>query len=215
MATQIVRPAGAGYETAWVLAACVLVLVLAGAFIGVRTVGTSVEVIAVHEVDARRDLTAAEQGVYADLRIAADELAADKLHTGEWLSIEALADLGIAPFVQDMSHTRRGGHGWQRIERGSSVGYLGVSGDRSTAGALLLVMESHGQGLPASAGAHASHTSATTIEAREPDIWLHRGQHVSPPSQFDAETLARTGWLRIVAQFDAGVTRQRRAEQTP
>lgn len=201
MTMQIVRPAGAGFETAWVLAACALVVVLAGTFIGVRTVGPSVQAVAAHEVDARRDLTAAEQGLYADLRIAADELNA-----GESLSIEELADFGIAPFVKDMSHTRRGGHAWQRLERGSFVGYLGVSGDPAVAGALLLVVGKRHQ------DTHMSHASTAPVEAREPDIWLHRGQHVSPPSQFDAETLARTGWLRIVAQFDAGVTRQRRAE---
>ena len=200
MATQIIRPAGSGYETAWVLTACALVVVLAGIFIGARTVGPSVQVVAAHEVDARRDLTAAEQGLYADLRIAADELNA-----GESLSIEALADFGIAPFVKDMSHTRRGGHAWQRLERGSSVGYLGLSGDPVVAGALLLVVKSHQD-------RHLSHASTAPVDAGEPDIWLHRGQHVSPPSQLDAETLARTGWLRIVAQFDAGVTRQRRAD---
>jgi len=172
-------------------------------------VGTSATAVAAHEADARRDLTAAEQGLYADLRIAADELHEDTL------SIKELAGLGIAPFVADMSQARRGGHVWQRLERGSFVGYLGISGEPAVAGALLLVVERHRPDSRASIDAHASHISAASVEALEPDIWLHRGERVSPPERFDAGSLARAGWRRIVAQFDAGVTRQRRAGPTP
>ncbi len=196
MATQIIRPAGAGYETAWVLAACALVVASAAAFIGVRTAGVPVRTMAEHQIDARRDLTPAEQGLYADLRIAFDELSEDTL------SIEELAELGIAPFVADMSHERRGGHVWQRLVRGAQVAYLGVSREPAVAGTLLLVMGNRNDGGHVSTHPHP--------DAGEPNIWLHRSQLVSAPSQIDADSLFRTGWRQIVAQFDAGVTRERR-----
>ncbi len=195
MATQTVRPAGAGHETAWVLAACALVLALAAAFVGVRTTSAPVEVVTEHQIDARRDLTPAEQGLYADLRIAADELS-----EGESPPVEELAELGIAPFVADMSHARRGGHTWQRLTRGAQTGYLGISGDPSVAGSLLLVVDNHGD------GGHAH------PDTSEPNVWLHRGETVSAPSHLDSDSLARAGWRQIVAQFDAGVTRERRTQ---
>ena len=66
--TQVVRPAGAGHETLYVLLLCLIILAVAGSVIALH--GESQEVAAVpsHQLDARRDLSAAEQGIYADLR---------------------------------------------------------------------------------------------------------------------------------------------------
>jgi len=194
MATQIVRPAGAGSETVWVLIACALVVVLAAAFVGVRTTHAPVAAVAAHQIDARRDLTPAEQGLYADLRIADDEI-----HSDSGLpSVEELADQGLAPFVADISQVRRGDHVWQRLQRDAQVAYLGISRAPDVAGDLLLI-----EALP-------DETASAPEAANEPNVWLHRGESVPPPNQLDADSLARAGWHQIVAQFDAGVTRERR-----
>jgi len=190
--TQIVRPAGAGSETAWVLAACTLVVALAGAVVSTHTTRTTVETVAAHQIDARRDLTPAEQGLYADLRIAADEL-----NDGDLPPVADLADQGIAPFVADMSQVRRGDHDWQSLRRGAQVGYLGISHVPDVAGDLLLVIDDRG---------HDGHAHPG---AEEPNVWLHRGESAAPPAQLDSDSLARAGWRQIIARFDAGVTRER------
>ena len=72
--TQVVRPAGAGHETLYVLLLCLIILAVAGSVIALH--GESQEVAAVpsHQLDARRDLSAAEQGIYADLRVTLEEI---------------------------------------------------------------------------------------------------------------------------------------------
>jgi len=192
VATQIVRPAGASYETASVLAACTLVVALAGTFIGVHTNHAPVPTVAEHQIDARRDLTPAEQGLYADLRIVADEL--DDLAPPP---IAALADQGMAPFAADSSQVRRGGHDWQRLKRDARVGYLGISHAPDIAGDLLLIVHER------------PHEPFASPDVAEPDVWLHRGVPAIPPAQLDPDSLARAGWRQIIARFDAGVTRER------
>jgi len=198
--TQIVRPAGAGYETAVVLSACALVVALAGTVIGTQSTQASVESIAAYQIDARRDLTPAEQGLYADLRIAVDELSdlgdLDDLSDSALPSVATLAESGVAPFVADTSQARRGGHNWQRLSFGMQVGYLGISHNADIAGDLLWLVG-----------------DLKHADDREPNIWLHRGEPVTAaPSRLDPASLADAGWRQIVAQFDAGVTRERQVQ---
>jgi hypothetical protein len=61
---QVVRPAGAGHETLYVLALCLVILLVAGTVIGWHGESQEVQSVAAHELDARRDLTASEQGIY-------------------------------------------------------------------------------------------------------------------------------------------------------
>ena len=72
--TQIVRPAGAGHETLNVLLLCLLILAIAGSVVAWRGVSHEPEPVASNQLDARRDLTASEQGIYADLRVTLDEI---------------------------------------------------------------------------------------------------------------------------------------------
>src|SRR5690606_25362993 len=76
MNTQFVRPAGAGHETLWVLLAAAGVIALAALVIGARAQPAGAPVAAAHQIDARTELNAAEQGVHADLLVAAEEIAA-------------------------------------------------------------------------------------------------------------------------------------------
>jgi hypothetical protein len=43
-----------------------------------------------------------------------------------------------------------------------------------------------------------------------PDVWLNRGNALAAPTDLTDAALASAGWQQIVAQFDAGVTRQHR-----
>ncbi|NVZ79249.1 hypothetical protein HX859_30595, partial [Pseudomonas gingeri] len=43
-----------------------------------------------------------------------------------------------------------------------------------------------------------------------PDIWLNRGSALAAPTDLSDNALIAGGWQQVVAQFDAGVTRQHR-----
>ncbi|MGE8154719.1 DUF6162 family protein [Pseudomonas vancouverensis] len=184
--TQIVRPAGAGHETLYVLLLCLMILAVAGSVVLWHGESTEVSSVGSHQLDARRDLSAAEQGIYADLRVTLDEIHLLRQAQQALPSPQALADEGFAPFAQDASSVSRGGHAWQLLEAGA---YFGQSQSPTVAGSFLM-------------------RTATANDV--PDIWLNRGQPLAVPSDLSDAALEGAGWKQIVAQFDAGVTRQHR-----
>jgi hypothetical protein len=184
--TQIVRPAGAGHETLNVLLLCLMILAIAGSVVAWRHEPQDVSTVSSHQLDARRDLSASEQGIYADLRVTLDEIHLLRQEQQTLPSPEALADEGFAPFAQDASSASRGGHAWQLL---ADKAYIGQSQTPTVAGSFLMRL---------TAGDDA------------PDIWLNRATGIKAPADLTDATLESAGWQQIVAQFDAGVTRQHR-----
>ncbi|NWC96892.1 MULTISPECIES: DUF6162 family protein [unclassified Pseudomonas] len=181
--THVVRPAGAGHETLYVLLLCLMILAVAGTVVALR--GESQEVAAVpsHQLDARRDLSAAEQGIYADLRVTLDEIHLLQEEHSTLPTPGQLAEEGFAPFAQDASSVSRGDHRWQLLDSA----YLGLSQTPALSGSLLM-----------------------RISGAEPDIWLNRNANLTAPTDLTDQALINAGWQQVVAQFDAGVTRQHR-----
>ena len=178
--TQVVRPAGAGHETLYVLLLCLIILAVAGTVVSLHGETQTVEAVSSHQLDARRDLSAAEQGIYADLRVTLDEI---HLHSA-LPTPEQLAEEGFAPFAQDASSVSRGDHRWQLL---APSAYLGLSQANDTSGSLLM-----------------------RVSGAEPDIWLNRSANLAAPTDLSDQGLIAAGWQQVVAQFDAGVTRQHR-----
>ncbi|MEB0047196.1 MULTISPECIES: DUF6162 family protein [unclassified Pseudomonas] len=185
--THVVRPAGAGHETLFVLLLCLLILAVSGSVVAWRSESQTVTRVGVDQLDARRDLSAAEQGIYADLRVTLDEIHLLRQEQQTPPTPAGLADEGFAPFVQDASSVRRGAHTWQLL---GAQAYFGQSQTRSVAGSFLMRL--------------SANDDAT------PDIWLNRGSPLNAPNEFSDAALQSAGWQQIVAQFDAGVTRQHR-----
>jgi Family of unknown function (DUF6162) len=182
--TQVVRPAGAGHETLYVLLLCLIILAVAGTVIALHGETQEVAALPSHQLDARRDLNASEQGIYADLRVTLDEIQLLQQEQSALPTPEQLAEEGFAPFAQDASSVSRGDHRWQLLEPSA---YLGVSQTPSTSGSLLM-----------------------RVHGAEPDIWLNRQANLATPSDLTDQALIAAGWQQVVAQFDAGVTRQHR-----
>lgn len=187
MTVQVVRPAGAGHETLYVLLLCLAIVLAAGTVVAWHGETQSEPDIAAHQIDARRDLTAAEQGIYADLRVAFDEIRIRHEEEQALLSPAALADEGFPPFAADASATSRGSHRWQLLP-GDQPAYLGLSQAPEVAGAFLMLADT---------------------DLQQADVWLHRGAS-SAPASLDAQSLITAGWQQIASQYDAGVTRQHR-----
>ncbi|PQZ85881.1 MULTISPECIES: DUF6162 family protein [Pseudomonas] len=182
--TQVVRPAGAGHETLYVLLLCLIILAVAGSVIALHGETQEVAAVPSHQLDARRDLSAAEQGIYADLRVTLDEIQLLQQEHSELPTPAQLAEEGFAPFAQDASSVSRGDHRWQLQ---APAAYLGLSQAPRTAGSLLM-----------------------RVHGAEPDIWLNRSANLAAPSDLSDQALIAAGWQQVVAQFDAGVTRQHR-----
>ena len=97
MSVETVRPAGAGHETLYVLLGSVLILALAATVVGLRQQSHEAQALDAHQVDARLDLNAAEQGIYADPQVAAEDIQA-RLDDGEAApSVDELAAEGFPP----------------------------------------------------------------------------------------------------------------------
>ncbi|VVO20977.1 DUF6162 family protein [Pseudomonas fluorescens] len=185
--THVVRPAGAGHETLYVLLLCLMILAVAGSVVASRGETQTIESVATHQLDARRDLSAAEQGIYADLRVTLDEIQLLRQEQQALPSPERLAEEGFAPFAQDASSISRGGHAWNLLE---AQAYLGLSRTPAVAGSFLMRIG--------------------TTEGASADIWLNRDAALTAPDPLDDQALISAGWQQVVAQFDAGVTRQHR-----
>ncbi|WP_377805698.1 DUF6162 family protein [Azospirillum sp. A29] len=186
---QIVRRAGAERETLWVLLAAGLILATATAAVGLRPAPEAEAALAPHRIDSRTALTAAEQGLHADLKMAAAEIAALRRTDGRAPSPAELAAQALPPFAADASAAARGGHAWTLAEAGGTVAYAGLSADPVTAGSLVLLLDGDGH-----------------MDGHGPGIWLKRAAE-APPARLDEASLAAAGWKRITSTFTAGVTR--------
>ncbi|MEN4950013.1 DUF6162 family protein [Pseudomonas proteolytica] len=182
--TQVVRPAGAGHETLYVLLLCLIILAVAGTVVSLHGETQEVAAVPSHQLDARRDLSAAEQGIYADLRVTLDEIQLLAQEQSALPTPAQLAEEGFAPFAQDASSVSRGDHRWQLL---APSAYLGLSQANDTSGSLLM-----------------------RVNGSEPDIWLNRSASLAAPTDLSDQGLIAAGWQQVVAQFDAGVTRQHR-----
>jgi hypothetical protein len=183
--TQVVRPAGAGHETLYVLLLCLIILAVAGSVVIWRGESHEVNSVGSHQLDARRDLSASEQGIYADLRVTLDEIHLLRQEQQTLPTPEALAEEGFAPFAQDASAVSRGNHVWKILDNRA---YFGQSRAPTVAGSFLLRLSATDDGAP--------------------DIWLNRDNRLTAPADFSDTALESAGWQQVVAQFDAGVTRQ-------
>ncbi|KWX34731.1 DUF6162 family protein [Pseudomonas aeruginosa] len=183
MSVETVRPAGAGHETLYVLLGSVLILALAATVVGLRQQSHEAQALDAHQVDARLDLNAPEQGIYADLQVAAEDIQA-RLDDGEAApSVDELAAEGFPPFVADVAASSRGEHRWSYGETAGRPSYLGVSGKPEVAGSFLLLLG-------------------------PVEVWLKPAAAAAGAVPGDARALADAGWRQVVSRFDAGVTRQ-------
>jgi len=186
---QVVRPAGAGHESLYVALVCALILAFAAAIILWHHEAPIEQSIADYQLDARRDLSAAEQGIYADLRVVAEEIPFIRDELGALPSPQQMGEEGFPPFMHDMSAEQRGGHHWELIQRGADSAYLGQTDDASVAGSFLMRL--------------------TAPEQINQAVWLHAKTPAAAPDSLSDQALIAAGWKQLAIQFDAGVTRHR------
>lgn len=198
MSTQVVKPAGAGHETLWVLLASACILLAAAMVIGARAQPLAAAALSPNQIDARTQLNAVEQGVHADLLVAADEITAlvatDKLLP----RVEQLREMELPPFAVGAGAGTRGGHEWRATTQGHEVAYVGRSAAPDVAASMLLRLPA-AQSAGEAPDAHG--------HGGEPEVWVQREGPAAWPEQLDDASLTRQGWRQVVVRYDAGVTR--------
>jgi hypothetical protein len=198
MAVQVVRPAGAGHETLWVLLAAVVVLLAAAWVVGLRAQPQAAAALAAHQLDARTQLNAAEQGVHADLLVAAEEILA--LHEADQAvpGLARLREMALPPFVDGPDARARGAHEWRAVQQAQAFALVGQSAAPGVAASFLLRLPLES---PGDAKAHAHSGDAV-------GIWVQREGAPHWPQQIDDAALVRQGWRQVITRYDAGVTRK-------
>jgi hypothetical protein len=189
----VVRPAGAERETLFVALLCLAIVLAAGTVVGLRTRAPHVAAAAEWQIDARDGLTAAEQGLNADLKVAAEDIAF-ALEGGAAPSPQDLADDGLPPFTADATSAGRGGHAWSLVPADDGfAGWLGTTSSTGVAGSLLLRLTIMEDG-----HAHAADEAVS--------VWLNRSKDAAVSGLSNAALVA-SGWKEIVSRYDASVTR--------
>ncbi len=184
-----VRPAGAERETLFVALLCLAIVLAAGTIVGLRTRAPDIVAITDWQIDARDGLTAAEQGLNADLKVAADDIAFT-LDGGTVPTPEDLADEALPPFARDAATAGRGGHVWSLLPaRDGFAGWLGKTASTEIAGSLLLRLNTDG------------HVAEGGVS-----VWLNRSADATVSGLSNAALIA-AGWKEIVSRYDTSVTR--------
>jgi hypothetical protein len=141
---EIVRPAGAGREALYVLAASAVVFLLAFTLIAVRRQLPETQELAEYQISAYSGLNAVEQGLYNDLLAASLEIDLYHADTLTWPSVEHLRSTYIPPFAQDMSWKQRGALQWRQdvpdMEMQHTVSYFALSQDYAVTGSFIIWM---------------------------------------------------------------------------
>lgn len=195
MTDVVVKPAGIGAENKYLLLLVLAIVLLSAAVILLDRTPLPEHQYEENQLDAGRDLNPVEQGIYADLKSAAEEIRW-QLEAGTAPSIESLAADFIPPFVQDAVSDERGHHQWQLQQLPEQSLYWGLSGNAVQAGSFLLLI--------------GDHDNQTAESSNPSSIWYHPGSAESIDSHTDklsTSELHHQGWLQVVSHFNASVTR--------
>lgn len=112
---EVAAADGRGERRGVMLAAAVLLLAWA-AGVGLRPWRPAGTELAAHQVSAFDVLTPLEQGLFNDLRAAADEIRVRQRQEQAWPEPAALAAEAIPPFTPDAAWAQRGRLAWRRLD---------------------------------------------------------------------------------------------------
>lgn len=183
---EIVPPARATKETLYVLAVCVLSIVVAAGIVRINQKDSQLQQsLSADEISLRYDLSAAEQGVFADLQVAFDDwLLQDENEpppsVADWIAND------FPPFNDQAEAGQRGNHQWTLLHQEGQAAYWGQSQDVATAGSLLWLLPAQRQG----------------SDMQHFEVWHHKGSPSALPHRLDGEHLRAAGWKRINRNAD-------------
>lgn len=199
----VVRPAGAGAETGWVLFAALLILLICGGVIVLRNTSATAKVMPDWRVDAFQELRAEELAIFNGLHTAAPEIEIVHAEEGGWPTVDQLAADYIPPFVQDAAWERNGAMGWTRsiisTEDKHIALYVGHPADETVSGSFMLVMLHD----------HVKKEGNAGLATHAPyEIWMHASSAAEVPSMVTDQALISRGWREVLARRGEDETRR-------
>jgi hypothetical protein len=189
-----IRSAGSSRESLCVAGAALGILAVWAVLVVSDATAPVSEQLENYQINGYQALNAVEQGLFADLEIAAQDIDAfHDAHGGAWPAIAELAAAFTPPFASDAAWARRGHPTWSLATPGQSAAhvaaYAGISADASVAGSFLLFLEHRHQGVG---------TDTAPTEEEHFQIWYHNGPDARIPEQLAEAGLIRNGWRQIV-----------------
>lgn len=141
------------------------------------------------QISSFYDLRGADQAIYNELLVAADEINWMVYFNGYWPDMPDFQDTLLPPFYQDLSWEKNGAVKWQLknvIQEGEATGmtiYHGSGGTNENQGAYLMAID---------------HKHAGNSQVIASSIWWHNDPNAEVPEQQKVPSLVLAGWKQIV-----------------
>jgi len=188
-ATQIVPPSINRWES--VLLALALMALCAFTAIYARTYGIEEkeQELLDWQISAYDGLQGADQAIYNELLVAADEIYYMNYYNGYWPMDADFQDALLPPFYRDLSWERNGALTWTLkdvIQEGEAQGltlYHGGNSKVAGQGAFLLIID---------------HKHAGTSQINGSSIWWHPDTNVAVPETSKISSIVLHGWKQVV-----------------
>lgn len=182
----IVKGSSVSREGFYVSLACAFIVAAALVLIGVRRTSYKIAQTGENEISVFEALNPLEQGLYADLSTASEDILLNFKENGEFMSVKELEEQFIPPFVKDSAWISRGEHAWllSSSEKDEQALYVGLpesnaEGEASKVGAFVLLVKIKG-------------------ESEVCEVWYHaRDEKIASPRSF--EDFVKYGWKKCVS----------------
>lgn len=141
------------------------------------------------QVSAFSDLQGADQAIYNELLVAADDIYYMQYYGGYWPQDADFQEALLPPFYRDLSWERNGSVQWvlkDVIQEGEAQGltlYHGSGSANADQGAYLLVID---------------HKHAGTSQIIGTSIWWHPDRYAPVPETSKVASLILDGWKQVV-----------------
>ena len=142
------------------------------------------------QISSFSDLRGADQAIYNEMLVAADEINWMVYYSGYWPDMPDFEEALLPPFYQDLSWERNGAVTWTLknvVQEGEATGltlYHGAGGTLENQGAYLMVID---------------HKHAGTAQVVVPSMWWNANVNAPIPEQSKIPSLILNGWKQVVA----------------
>lgn len=192
VATQIIPPGTNRWESALLALALVALVAFTGFYARTFGLEEKEQELLDWQVSAYDGLQGADQAIYNELLVAADEIYYMNYYFGYWPMDADFQEAYLPPFYRDLSWERNGSLKWTLkdvIQEGEAQGltlYHGGGGTLPGQGAFLLIID---------------HKHAGNSQINGSSIWWHPDTNVEVPETSKIASIVLHGWKQVVPYF--------------
>lgn len=187
--TSTVQPIKNGWETVLLLSAIAGLFAVTGLYTATFGREEKSQELLDWQISSFSDLRGADQAIYNEMLVAADEINWMSYYNGYWPDMPDFQDAWLPPFYQDLSWERNGSVQWQLknvIQEGEATGmtiYHGSGGTLDGQGAYLMAID---------------HKHAGSAQVIASSMWRHQDVNAPVPEQSKVPSLILAGWKQII-----------------